>query len=292
MFFRCITFILAGALASCAAAPVQAPTPPADAQRIVSLVPAFTETLFAIGAGERVVGVSTYCDYPAEARALPKAGGYHDPNYEAIVTLRPDLVLLSDYRKETIERLGAFGIAVHSFPHNTIAEACAAFRGIGALCGHVPEADALAATLERQVAEARQETQGRPRQKVLLVVGRDLSDTSLREVYAAGPSGFLNELLEAAGGTNVLQGGMADYPVLTAEGILTLHPDHVFEITDDSNRAQVDNGKALQAWKELPHFPPAQEGRVHIFCNDYVNIPGPRMVQSLADFRAALGGAA
>lgn len=279
-------------LCACAPGPKAVPPSPAEARRIVSLVPAFTETLFAVGAGDRVVGVSTYCDYPPETQRLPKAGGYHDPNYEAIVTLRPDLVLLSDYRQETMDRLAAFGIAVKSFPHKTVAETCAGIRAIGALAGHAAEGEALAARIEQDIADARAATAGKPRQRVLLVVGRDLADTALREVYVAGPTGFLNELLEAAGGVNVLAEGMAEYPILTAEGILTLKPDRVFEITDDSNRAQVENGAALRAWQDLPHFAPAREGSVHIFCNDYVNIPGPRMVQTLADFRAALEGGA
>jgi len=256
--------------------------------RIVSLVPSFTEVVYAVGAQEHLVGVSSYCDYPPEAKALPRVGGYFDPNFEAIISLRPNLVLVSDYRGETKERLAKFGIEVRAYSHNTVAEIVDNIRQIGALCGKADIANTMADRLVRQLDAARAATKSLPRERVLLSVGRDLSDASMKEVYASGPVGFLNEILEAAGGANALQSGAVDYPVLTAEGILSLKPDRVFEILDDESAPQVADGSVMKAWQSLPHFDLDEQGRVHVFCNDYAGIPGPRIGLILEDFLHAL----
>lgn len=290
---RCCTAAAALAavlLAACGPAQPLAPAPvgaPAEA-RIVSLVPSFTEILFAIGAQDRLVGVSSYCDYPPEAKELPRVGGYFDPNYEAIIALRPNIVLVSDYRGETKEHLAAFGIEVRAYSHNTIAEIVDDIRQIGTLTGRDAEADSVANALLARIEATRQATKDLPRERVLLSVGRDVSDTSMKEVYACGPVGFLNEVLEAAGGANALAPGAADYPVLTAEGILTLQPDRVFEILDDESAPQVADGTVMKAWASLPHFDLDERQRVHVFCNDYAGIPGPRVGRILDDFFAAL----
>lgn len=288
-----LVFATAGWLVACS--PVPAPATPLEdfasdrsAERIVSLVPSFTETLFAIGAGDRVVGVSAYCSHPAEAMALPKAGGYHDPNYEAIVMLKPDLVLLSSYREETAQRLARFGIATQSYPHGTLEEIVVSLRELGKLSGHETEARSIADAIAAKLAAVRAATANLPRQRVLLVVGRDVSDTSLREVYAAGPTGFLNELLHAAGAENALADSMAEYPILTAEGIIAVNPDRIFEIMDAPIKDSGAESNAMRAWEKLPHRDLLAEGRVHLFTGSHMNIPGPRMGQILDDFVAVL----
>lgn len=284
-------FALFALLAGCGGQ--EAPLPPtagpdAPARRIVSLVPSFTETLFALGAGDRVVGVSAYCNYPEAARGLPKAGGYHDPNYEAIIALKPDLVLLSSFREETAERLARFGIATRSFPHGSLDEVLGSIAALGVLTGESEAAERIIGEISERIAAARAATQGRPRERVLLVVGRDLGDAALREVYAAGPQGFLNDLLTAAGADNVLKESLAEYPILTVEGIVALNPDRVFEIVDGPKVSREVMESSLNAWSKLPHRDLQGEGRVHLFTGDYMNIPGPRMARILEDFMAVL----
>lgn len=265
--------------------PVAAAEPKSPEElRLVSLVPSFTETLFAVGAGGQLSGVSSYCDYPLEAKALPRVGGYHDPNYEAIVTLHPDVVLVSDFRPETSERLAVFGVEVRAFPHNRLEDVFQAMEGVAGVVGKEAAALQITMRIRERIAEVKAATAGKPRERVLLVVGRDLSDESLSEVYASGPVGFLNDLLEAAGATNALASGPADYPILTAEGILNLQPDRIFEILDDANAPQVADGTALRAWRAMPHRDFVSEGKVHQFCADYMNIPGPRLGLILEDF--------
>lgn len=284
-------FALLALLAGCQASEAPAPppaNPDAPARRIVSLVPSFTETLFALGAGDRVVGVSAYCNYPEPARALPKAGGYHDPNYEAIIALKPDLVLLSSFREETAERLARFGITTRAYPHGSLEEVLESITALGRLTGKSDAAAKINGEITDRIGAARAATQGRPRERVLLVVGRDLSDAALREVYAAGPQGFLNDLLTAAGADNALKESLAEYPILSVEGIVALNPDRVFEIVDGPKVSPEVMRASLAAWSKLPHRDLHGEGRIHLFTGDYMNIPGPRMARILEEFMAAL----
>lgn len=260
----------------------------AEESRIVSLVPSFTETLFAIGAGADVVGVSTYCAYPPEAAKLPRAGGLFDPSIEAIVVLKPTLVLMSGYAADAAKRIETLGIRTIALRHDTLEEILASFRAIGEATGRAAEGEALAAQIESEIEAARKASADRPKTRTLLVVGRDVSVPTLREVYAAGPTGYLNELLEAAGGTNVLTESATSYPVLTAESILALRPDLVLEIADDQHAKQIESGEAYAPWKTVPGLNLVDEGRVKILTGNYLNIPGPRIELTLRDFAKAL----
>jgi len=262
--------------------------PRAEEARIVSLVPSFTETLFALGAGADVVGVSAYCAYPPEAAALPRAGGLFDPTIEAIIALKPTLVIVSAYAAGTPERLESLGIKALSLRHDTLEEILASFRALGEAVGRTEAGNKLADAVAAEVAKAREATSAFDKKRTLLVVGRDVAEPTLREIYAAGPSGYLNELLEAAGGENVLTAGAASYPILTAESLIALNPDLILEIADEAHDARIQSGEAYAPWKSVPGMQLVESGRIKILAGDYLNIPGPRIGLTLRDFLRAL----
>jgi len=259
-------------------------------QRIVSLVPSFTETIFALGAHDQLVAVSTYCDYPPQAKELPVAGGFLDPNYEIILSLEPTLVLLSSYRGKTSKRLEELGIPSLALAHNSLEEIFHATLEIGRVTGKMKEAEQLVGEMRESIASAAAVNDRRPKKRVLLVIGRDIEDPVLREIYAAGPQGFLHELLEAAGGINVLAENPAAYPVLTAESIIELNPDLIIEIMDDQHEERVKTGEAFEAWERVPALNLVEQGRVKILCGDHYNIPGPRLTKTLGDLARVVHG--
>jgi len=265
-----------------------ASAPRAEEARIVSLVPSFTETLFALGAGAEVVGVSAYCEYPPEAAALPRAGGLFDPTIEAIIALKPTLVIVSAYAAGTPERLESLGIKALSLRHDTLEEILASFRAIGEAVGRTEAGNKLADAVAADIAKAREATAALVKKRTLLVVGRDVAEPTLREIYAAGPSGYLNELLEAAGGENVLPASAASYPILTAESLIALNPDLILEIADEAHDARIQSGAAYAPWKSVPGMKLVESGRIKILAGDYLNIPGPRIGLTLRDFLRAL----
>lgn len=248
--------------------------PPA---RIVSLAPSFTETLFALGEGDRVVGVTKFAAWPEAVNDLPQVGGFVDPNYEAIVGLAPDLVVASAYNTDAVDRLRQFGIPCLSMPHDNLAEIYAAIKQLGAVCGVPEKAAELVSELQGKLKTTRAATTDVPKQRVLLVVGREGEPGSLGQVYAAGTHGYLNTFLAAAGGTNVLAETGVNYPTLNAEGVLRLNPDVIIEIVGKD----VDPAEALEeartAWANVPEVSAVEKNAIHVLTGRVTTVPGPRM---------------
>ena len=167
------------------------------AQLIVSLAPSLTETLFAIGAGNAVAGVTSYCTYPKEATQKPQVGGMINPSLEAIVALRPDLIVLSmeGNVREDFDRLTTLGAAVFVSNPRSLADIQNSIRQLGTLAGRSAEASRLATELAAAEADVVRGVSG-PKVRTLLIV-------SIRPLIVAGGHTFLNELLETAGATNL-----------------------------------------------------------------------------------------
>src|SRR5580658_4061663 len=180
----------------------------AQPSRIVSTFPSITETLFALGAGDRVVGVSNYCRYPSAALSLPKVGSYTKPDPEKIALLRPDLVFIQKSAANLADRLDALGIKHVAVTVGSLAEVYSMIRDIGRAVGLQDRAEKLNGDIRSRLDAVRAQAAGRP--KVLIVVGR--TPGTLTGLKAAGPSPYIGELLEIAGGRNVLAGTAIAYP--------------------------------------------------------------------------------
>ena len=166
--------------------------------RIVSLVPAVTEMLFAIGAGPRVVGVSSYDSFPAEVKKLPNVGALIDPNIERILSLKPDLVVVYASQDDLKRQLSRAGIGVFDYRHAGLADITSTIRAVGERTGDAAGANALAGSLERGIEGVRTRVKDRPRPRTLLVFGRER--LAMRGIYASGGIGFLHDMLAVAGG--------------------------------------------------------------------------------------------
>ena len=256
----------------------EAQTPPAQAcARILCLSPGLTETVFALGLGDRVVGVTRYCLYPPETQQRPNIGGFLDPNYEAIVALRPDIVLVTPYQENLTQDLQRLGVVVHSISQDSLNDIRESYRRIGALCGCQEQADMLTDALDACLARIMQETTERPRQRALMTTGRDVRSGALDEVYAVGRGTFLDELLTLLGGENIAPGDLFEYPSLSAEGILRLDPDIIIELVADREYDEELEEKALAAWRALPGLRADRENRIFVLFGGYLTIPGPRV---------------
>lgn len=252
----------------------QAPTP--APVRIVSLIPAVTEMLFAIGAGPQVVGVSSFDTFPAEVASRPKVGGLFDPNFERILALRPDLVITYGSQDELTKRLAATNIPSFAYRHGGLADVTATIRTLGTRTGRDRAAETLAGTIEAGLTQVRQRAAGRTRPRTLLVFGRE--DGSLRGLFVSGGVGFLHDLLELAGGDNV----MADVPreglQLSLEQLLVRAPDVVIELRGDGWSPQ-RRARERAVWNAA-RIPASSSGRIHILNDSSLVIPGPRVVHA------------
>lgn len=261
----------AAAVAGCAPAEV-APTPVATG-RVVSLAPSVTETMVALGLGDRLVGVTRYCDPPPDV-APARVGGYLDPDVEGIVALQPDLVIAIQDHESLRGQLLGLGLPVLMVDQGSLAGVLDAVTLVGTTCGVPERAAELRATLERRLAEIRRRVAGRPSPRTLVVVQRDHGTGDVRAVWAAGSSTFYDDVVRAAGGDNVVGDAPADYPQLSVEGILALDPEVILDIAADEVAARFDEAAMVADWRRVPGL----DARVVPLLGDEAVIPGPGIV--------------
>ncbi len=255
-------------------------------ERIISIVPSLTETLFAIGAGPEVVGVGSFDTHPSEVATRPRVGGLLDPDMERIFALRPDLVVLHASQQDQIQQLTRAAIPVFSYAHGGLADTLSVIRQLGARTGHTSDAERVAGAIEAQLDTLRARIGRRTRPRVLLVFGRE--PRSLRNIYASGGFGFLHDMLEAAGGDNVFADVRRESVQLTSEAILTAAPDVIIELTYDERMTPDNQAAEVAVWNRLPTIPAVRNGRVYLLLGNQFVVPGPRMAEATAAIARAL----
>lgn len=244
-------------------------------QRIVSLVPALTEILFSIGAGHQVIAVSSFDDYPQEVLSLPRVGALLDPDTERILSLRPDLVVIYGSQDTLKDQLHRAGIETFNYFHTNLEDIRRVFLQLGSLTGHKAEAIAQASALESKLASIRARVSGLPRPRTLLLIGHE--PQSLRNMDASGGLGFLHDLLDVAGGTNIFADVKQEAVRVSTEMLLSRNPEVVidlhYQITGDTTKPVTEQ----TIWKRLPSIPAVSTGRIYKLYGDYLVVPGPRM---------------
>jgi len=245
--------------------------PIGSVNRIVSLAPNMTELLFAIGVGDRVVGVTRYCDWPPEAQTRARVGGIIDPEFESVLGLRPDLVVTprSGGHRGFVRRLEQAGIRTYWSEVATVADVMRTATELGRVLGATAEAEAVVARLSQRLEALSSAIDGRRRPRVLVVIGhRPL-------VVAAG--GFVAELVAAAGGTNVAAGANIDYPTWSMEQVVRAAPDVVIDAYMGGHRSE----SAVIPWDRWPSIPAVRSDRVHQVRSATLLRPGPRLGEAL-----------
>jgi iron complex transport system substrate-binding protein len=249
--------------------------------RLVALAPNLTETLFALGLGDRVVGVGDFSTWPPEAARKPHLGGLFNANLEGIVALHPDLAVLVPSERDLAARLEPLGIDSLIVESESLADVERSFAVVAERCG-VPEAGKRL-TAKWRAGLAPDPLPGHP--KVLLAVGRE--EGRLSDVLAAGPGTFLDEMLTRLGGVNAFADAKLRYPKVSLEEVVARAPDVILELRSDPVSPEV--ARALAAdWGQLGNLPAVRSGRITVIGGDYTVIPGPRLPRLYAEMRAAL----
>jgi iron complex transport system substrate-binding protein len=257
-------------------------------QRIVSLAPSLTETLFALGLGERVVGVTRYCAYPAEVHDLPKVGGHLDPSYEALLSLRPDLVVLIPSSDEIERRLESLGVRVLQVDQHDVDGVLESITLLATACG-VPERGALLrGSVEERLHKVAVRIAGEPRPRAVVIVGHDVGGGVVRSVWAAGPDTFYDGVLRIAGGVNGVEGGLARYPELSREGLASIDPDVVLDVIAGIEERGLSLPEIRDSWLKLVELRAVREGRVEILDGNVMVVPGPRLPEMVDHVARAL----
>jgi len=263
---------------------VAAQTAPAGATRVISLIPATTEMLFAMGAGDRLVAAGSYDHYPAQVERLPKVGALLDPNIERILTLKPDLVVVYGTQTELKNRLERANIAYYTYVHKGLPDISETIRSLGARVGVAAQANALASSVESGVSKIRDIVARSPRPRTLLVFGRERG--SLRNIDASGGVGFLHDMLEAAGGADVLTDVGRQSLMMTTEMVLARAPDVILELR--YGPPQAGDAEDLHQWNALAAVPAVRNKRIYQLRGEQFVVPGPRVVQAVEQMARTL----
>lgn len=259
-----------------------------DYQRIISLSPAITETVFALDLGSKLVAVTDYCDYPPAAQALPRVGGYTDTSVEAIMAQQPDLVIMLQGQKKLRQQLGQLGITTHTIDTGSLLDIEATIASIGQLTGRQQQADQLLEEIHRQIRQVTDKVAGQKPVNALISIAHYVNSQQLETVYIAGQQDFYNDLLNLAGGRNVYKDRLIHVPSVTREGIIRMNPDVIIDIFPEADDHQSDMQQVRQQWQQLSSVSAVKSGRVHILERDYASVPGPRIFKLLPEFARLL----
>ena len=246
--------------------------------RIVSLIPAVTEMLFAIGAGPQVIAVGSFDAFPPEIEKLPRVGALLDPDLERILSLRPDLVIVYGTQTDLRAQLDRAGIPQFVYRHARLADVTDTMRALGQRVGRGAESARAAAAVENGLAAVRQRVAGRLRPRTLLVFGREPG--TLRGIFASGGFGFMHDMLDTAGGENVFADVPRESVQATSELVLARRPDVIVEVRAESATGR--DRTELAVWRNLPAVPAVRNGRVHLIADARAVVPGPRVAEGTA----------
>jgi iron complex transport system substrate-binding protein len=253
---------------------------------IVSLVPAVTEMLFAIGAGPQVAAVSSYDDFPVQVKSLPRVGALLDPDVERILALRPKLVISYGSQTDFQAQMARAQIPVYSYRHAGLDGVFATLRDVGRLTGRAADAERVTHDIQAQLDRIRARVRGRARPRTLLVFERD--PLSLRGLYVSGGRGFLHEMLQIAGGDNVFADVDRESVQPSQETLLARAPDVIIEVRATGVVTATDAVNAdRKVWSSLASIPAVRNGRIHFLNGDYMVVPGPRVAQGTEAFARA-----
>jgi iron complex transport system substrate-binding protein len=252
-----------------------------DYFRIVSLSPSITEILYALGLGDRVAGVTRYCFYPEDAKTKPRIGGYYDLNYEAIIELKPDLIVMLTEHVEAEKYLNALGYETLTVNHDTIEQITDSIEAIGKITQRQREANRLIQKIESGIESVRSSVGEKAPRRVMIAVDRSRPD-SVEQIYIAGNDGFFDSMIELAGGINAYQGTLP-FPAVSVEGIVQMNPEVIIELVPQARQLDTPEEELLDDWNSLPEIDAIAKSQVYLLTADYVSIPGPRFVKTLQD---------
>jgi len=245
---------------------------PASPQRIVSLAPNITETLFALGLDKEIVGVTRFCDYPQETASKRKIGGLVNPSLEKIVSLKPDLVIgtADGNRKETVDRLERIGLPVYVVNPGSLDDILEMILDIGEITGRRKTANRLVDNLRKRIDHVVLLTEDSSRPGVFFQVGVDAMIT-------AGKNTFIDRLIRSAGGENIAGDSTTRYPRFSMEKIILKNPDIII-VSSAKNRTSSSIKQAWGKWKDIAAV---EKGNIHVINPDLVSRPAPRIVDGL-----------
>ena len=253
--------------------------------RIVAMAPSLTETLLALDLGDRIVGATRYCP---KVDGAVNVGGYYDPSYETILSLDPDLVIVMQSHDELHRRLHDLGLDTLRVDQHDVHGILASVETIATRCGVEQRGRDLVDSLRRALDEVAIAVEGLDRPRVLVIVGREPGSGRVGTLWAAADDTFYDDVIGLAGGVNAISNTFIRYPELSHEGLIAVDPDVILDVVADGGARGVSLDTAAADWLEFEDLRAVQDHRVHVLMQDFVVIPGPRIVDTVRAFSERL----
>jgi iron complex transport system substrate-binding protein len=252
-------------------------------QRIVSVAPSVTEILFALGAGDRVVGVTTFCNYPEAAKTKAKVGGFTTPSLETILSLRPDQVIMMKNRPDVAQKLRQSGIDVVELQPENLAGILASIKIIAEKIGVPERGRSLIQSIEKDLREIGAKAGRGAKPKVLFVVGR--TPGAISDLIVVGRGSYLSELIELAGAENVLADAFVPYPQVNMEEVIRRNPDVIIDMGHNEMVTASQKEAVRKLWRKFAFLRAVQRNAVFPVSEDYFVTQSPRVVQAVRDIQ-------
>ena len=238
-------------------------------EKIITLAPALTEIVFALGSGDQIIGNTNFCKYPEEAEDIKKIGGFLDINIEMILKLKPDLIICYPEHKHRLKILNN-KIELLEVKHITVSDILSSINTIASKLGKMKNSDKLIRNIKDKLYKKNNFTTPK---KVILIADRD--PHRLKSMYIIGNKGFLNEILNLSGGTNCYKGNVP-YPSVSIESIVSMNPDIIIEFSFIKNIKEKQSN--LSEWKKYPMINAVRSKKIFYVTGDFWQKPGPRIV--------------
>ena len=282
-----VIFVSSHLLRQCAQKP--APTSHVSKyQRIIALAPSSVEIIYQLGLEDRLVGVSRFCHYPPEAASKPVVGGYLDLDFESVLRLKPDCVILLDEQHLLAKRLQQLNIKTISVDHASTGGIIHSIHVIGETLDKSTEAKTITNSLRNRIlAVEKNSSHINPKPRVLVCISRDTTANHPDRIIASGNAGVHQEYITIAGGENAYQGAIA-YPSISREKLIQMDPDIIIDLVTEDTWNQTGEKKLLSQWSTYAELKAVQNKRIIFIHENKHLIPGPRFTDTLEVFAQAI----
>ena len=252
-------------------------------KRIVSTAPSITETLYELGLGDNIVGVTENCLFPEEARQKPKIGKAFNINSEAVAALRPDTVFVLSAYRQLAEKLNSLGVKTVVVEQSTVRGFVDSVDVFSKACGIEYKGKIFK---EKFIPYLHNGTALNSGKKIMILVGRDYESSSIKDAYIVGKDGFLNEIIALSGASNVYDGDMP-YPKIQLEGVIAFNPDIVIDVVTASDLTPEKLKFIEKSWSNLD-INAVKNGKVFVKTEDFWSLPGPRFIKIIEEIKNIL----
>ena len=251
-------------------------------ERIVTLSPAINEIVFALGAGDEVVGNTQYCNYPKSSKSIPKVGGYFSPSIEKILALKPTIVIMQQNNRKLAKRLEKLGIKTKIIQIDRLPHIQKAITELGTLLHKEREAQDIVSDINQALEDIKGIVKDK---KILMVIGHNTS--LVKQIFVVGQNLYLDDIINASGNTNALQSKRKGQPILNREHIIATDPDIVILLAHSMHQRGLSERDLKDPWRQLP-INAAKTDSIYIIDKEYSGIPSDRLVLFLRDFKKIL----